>query len=172
MYKTALITLLATSLTVTGCSEQSEPASTDTSATKSETPAWILSEEPASAVSVVAAKAEAAEGQEIVVRGRIGGRKEPITEGSPVFTIIDMKLPHCGEIPGDSCKTPWDYCCETPEDITANAATVRLTSGDPKLGGLSELDEVVITGTVGPRPNDEVLMINATGIYVAEKHGG
>ncbi len=163
------VVLAASVALVSGCGEQSQTASnssenpTSTSATPV---AWILETQPENAISISEAKASAEEGQEIAIRGRIGGRKVPITEGSPVFTVVDMSLPHCGEIPGDKCGTPWDYCCETAEDITANAATIRLASADPRVGGLGELDEVIIKGTVGPRPNAEVLTINATGVYV------
>ena len=31
--------------------------------------------------------------------------------------------------------------------------------------GFSLLDDVVVVGTVGPRPSDDILIIKATGIY-------
>lgn len=153
-------------LFVAACAESSPSPSA------SSTPAWLLPTEPSSAMSVAEAKASATEGATIVVRGRIGGRVEPITGESPVFTIVDLGLPHCGEIEGDQCPTPWDYCCETPEDIRASSATVQVVgaSGAPLdtsliTGGLRPLDEVVVVGITGPRPSGDVLTIRATGVY-------
>lgn len=168
MKYTVLSFAFASFLMLVGCGEQAGGTADAGSAAPVANVAWILQSEPSGAVSVSEAKGSATEGQSIVVRGRIGGRKETITGGSPVFTIVDLSLPHCGEIPGDKCKTPWDYCCETPEDLTANSATIRLASDDPRVGGLKELDEVVIEGTVGPRPNESVLTVSATGVYVAK----
>jgi hypothetical protein len=85
---------------------------------------------------------------------------------------MDLAIPSCADNPDDSCPVPWDYCCETPETITANAATVQIVdadgqpiSGDPTAHGLAPLDEIMVVGTVGPRPNESVLTIRATGIY-------
>ncbi len=168
MKHTSLAIALSSIVALAGCGEQSSK-STDSSASVSvQNAAWLLETEPTGAVSVSEVKSSATEGQTIVVRGRIGGRKETISDGSPVFTIVDLALPHCGEIPGDKCTKPWDYCCEKPEDLTANMATIRLASGDPRDGSLKELDEVIIKGTVGPRPNASVFTVNATGVYVVK----
>ncbi len=84
---------------------------------------------------------------------------------------MDPALPSCRER-GDGCRKPWDYCCETPETIAANSATVQLVDDgrDPRaidLGthGFEPLDEVVVVGTVGPRPNEAMLVINAEKIH-------
>ncbi len=158
----AAIALIAFSLA--GCGESSPSASV--------TPAWVLASEPTGAVSVTDAKSEAIEGATIVVRGRIGGRKEPLSQESSVFTIVDLELPHCGELEGDTCSTPWDYCCETPEDIRGNSATVQLVDANgrvfeisPTAGGLEPLDEIVVVGRVGSRPTGDVLTILASGVY-------
>ena len=151
---------------IVGCSDRSGPESTSSNDT-----GWMLGEEPAGAVSVVEAKATAKEGETVVVRGRIGGRKTPISSESPVFTIVNLEVPHCGQMgEEDHCPTPWDYCCETPEDLRANSATVQLVGDgesaiDPTAGGLAGLDEVVVVGTVGPRPSQDVLTIRATSVF-------
>lgn len=137
-------------------------------------PSWLLASEPAGGVSVVEAKATASEGAEIVLRARIGGRAAPITPGSPVFTVMDLGAMHCAENPEDACATPWDYCCLTPEAITASAATVQVVGAEEgDLAGLAPLDEVVVVGTVGARPSPEVLTIIARGVHrVEEKSEG
>jgi hypothetical protein len=170
-----LIVLIAVSASLallsTGCDNASAPP--DTESTSAD---WMLSSAPADAQSVKEAKADATEGEQVVVRGRIGGRMKPMTAGSPVFVIMDLSVPHCGQIPGDQCPTPWDYCCEKPEDITANSATVQIVneSGealdtDPASAGLKPLDEIIVVGTVGPRPGDDVFTIRAKGVYRAEQ---
>lgn len=165
--------LLAASLMFTGalvaCNEGNGAASSGASA---ETPAWLLATEPEGARDVAVVKAEAGEGDEVVLRGRIGGRMEPMSEGSPVFMLMDLGLPSCADNPEDACPTPWDYCCETLETITANAATVQIVDAQgrpvadsPVEHGFKNLDEIIVVGTVAPRPDDRVLTIRASQVY-------
>jgi len=138
-----------------------------------ESTSWLLDAEPENVRPVLEAKADAAEGDTVTVLGRIGGRVEPITPDSPVFTIVDLELKYCGEVTPQACPTPWDYCCDPAERVAAHSATVMLVGADgrpldvnPIAAGLSPLDEVVVTGTVDPRPNAQVLTIRATGVHV------
>lgn len=156
-------------LLLMGCGE--EPTAS-TPAPAGEKPAWLLDAAPPDARSIVEAKAAAKEGDVVAVRGRIGGRAEPISAESPVFQLMDLAVPHCGQIPGDTCPTPWDYCCEPRDNLTAHAATVQVVDADgrpiadsPARHGLAPLDEVVVVGTVAPRPDDRVLTIRARGVY-------
>lgn len=162
-----------TLMTVAGCSksEDSTAGGTSTTSTKA---AWVLTGAPSGeAVSVAEAKASAAEGDAITIRARIGGRSKPITSDSPVFLVMDLEVPSCADMgEDDHCATPWDYCCETQESITANSATIQIVGSDgstietdPIAAGLHPLDEVIVVGTVGPRPNNDVLTIRATGIH-------
>ncbi len=128
---------------------------------------WVLASEPEGALSVSAAKLTAVEGQTITVVGRIGGRVEPLSADSPAFVIVDLEVPHCGEMgEDDHCATPWDYCCEPTDNLRANSATVQIL-GDvgPVAGGLEPMDEVVVVGEVGARPSPDVLTIRATGVH-------
>ena len=167
MLRIAVPCLIAASMLLFACGE------TGSSAAKPAQPAaWMLDSPPEGAIGVVEAKAMTREGDTVAVRARIGGRKQPVTPGSPAFTVMDLAIPHCGESADDHCATPWDYCCETPEQIRANAATVQLVAADggpalpdPAAGGLRAMDEVIIVGTVGARPNEDVLTIRATGVY-------
>ncbi len=134
--------------------------------------AWVLVSEPAGSISVAELKASAVEGDEVVLRGRIGGRMRPMSADSPVFTVVDLGLAHCGQIPGDGCSTPWDYCCETPETMVANTATIQLVDAagralgaSPAEHGFAPLDEVVVVGVVGARPGGGVLTVRATGVH-------
>ena len=137
----------------------------------------FLTAAPADAADVSAAKTAAREGDRVTLRGRIGGSLSPFTAERAVFTIIDPALPACSDNEGDSCETPWDYCCEPKEKIRANAATVQVVdaSGAPLktglqgAGGLAPLSEVVVVGTVSQRDEGGTLVVNAEKIYVAAK---
>jgi len=162
----------ALGLVMVGCTDE---ATESTSTSDSAHSDWLLASEPAGAVSITQVNTEVTGGDRVAVRGRIGGRQQPLSNESPVFTIVDLSLPHCGEIPGDSCPTPWDYCCEPGEIITANSATVQLVGEDgspldvdPIAGGLSPLDEVVVFGEVAPRSSGGSLTIRATGVHVRQ----
>lgn len=155
---------------LSGCAEKSESASTP-----AKPAAWVLASMPEGARPVAAVKPSAKEGDTIVVRGRIGGRKDPMSADSPVFVIMDPEVPSCADMGEDHCATPWDYCCETPESLAANNATVQIVGADgaPVSGGLAAhgfkpLDEVIVVGTVGPRPSESVLTIRATGVHLVK----
>lgn len=135
------------------------------------TTSWKLAEMPEAAMSVTEAKAAVSEGDAIVLQGRVGGRMDPITPDSGLFLLMDTVVPSCAASDDDHCPTPWDYCCETPASKVANAATVQIrdAEGEPiAFGGedLSPLDVVTIVGTVAPRPNNETLVVHATGVFV------
>jgi hypothetical protein len=163
--------LCAATLLVAGCERAADEEAGSLEHGAATGSNWLLAQAPADAVGVAAAKASAAEGDEVVVRGRIGGRKDPMSADSPVFIIMDPAIPSCADNAGDGCPTPWDYCCETPESLAANTATVQLVdeTGTPLVvdatASLEPLDEVIVTGTVGPRPEETVLTIRATGVH-------
>lgn len=169
--RSTLKAITATSLiaTLAACSESpsaSEAPANDTT--------WLATTAPTGAISVTEAKATAAEGDQIVITGTIGGRPEPITATSPVFLVMDNAIPSCADKGNDHCPIPWDYCCETPESRTANAATIQIVDAagqpittDPIAAGLEPLHVVTIAGTVGPRPSPEVLTVRATQIHVS-----
>lgn len=183
----AVVVCAAGALALAGCDGSSSPDAVETTgaagagdagagagAGGAESPAWLLTSAPEGAVGVGEAKKTAAEGDEIVVRGRIGGRMDPMSPESAVLVIMDPDVPSCAEMEGDTCSTPWDYCCETQESITANNATVQLVGADGaplaldlSEHGLKPLDEVVVVGTVAPRPNEQTLIVKATGLYRA-----
>ena len=156
-------------LIVAGCSESnSNPINNQTqNSTQNEMASWVLTSEPQGAVSVTEAKSIAKEGDEIVIRGRIGGRPNPMDAASPVFTIVDLELEYCGQNTSDGCTSPWDYCCETPDTISTNSATIQVVSDDTVdlTSELEPLDEVILRGTVGPRTDERLLIIRANGVY-------
>jgi len=110
-------------------------------------------------------------GDEVVLRGRIGGSKEPFVAGRAVFTLMGSGIKACNENPEDKCSKPWDYCCETKDDILANSVTVQVVDAKGQIlrtdmmgrRGLKELSEVVVVGKVTSADGKSVV-INARSI--------
>src|SRR5687767_11941810 len=91
---------------VLGCTRSQDDAAAEAGSD------FLLTEEPSGAIDVLAARKDAKDQQDVVVVGRIGGRPNPWIEGMAAFPIVDRSLKPCSEIEGDTCATPWDYCCE------------------------------------------------------------
>ena len=136
---------------------------------------YFLKEAPADAKSVSAVKKDAKEGDEVTIRGRVGGRKDDtFTQGRAMMYLVDMELKSCDMRPGDDCPTPWDYCCEEPEHIAKNIATIQVVDADGKIlksdlkgsNGIDHLSIVTVRGKVGKRDDPKVLVVSASGIFV------
>jgi hypothetical protein len=129
---------------------------------------------PSGARGVAEIKADATATGEVVVKGRLGGRVDPFVQGAAVFLLTDLKVKHCGELHGDACKTPWDYCCEPKESLAASRATIQIVdaNGKPFLvnlkgqHGLDPLAILTIAGDVTSRDAGGTIVINARSIYV------
>ncbi len=150
----------------------------DKKATAATLPASLfLTEAPADAVAVPKLKESAKEGDEVTVRVVIGGRESPFVASRAIMTVVDSGLENQCLAPGDSCETPWDYCCASPEQLKPNLATVQIVDAtnatlEVDLSGSDKLKAgatVVVRGVIGPRPDPDALIINATGIYVETK---
>lgn len=148
-----------------------------TPAAKDALPAGLaLTAAPEGAKDVKAVKAAAKEGDDVVIRGRIG-TLTPFVEGYAAMTIVDPSLVPCNEMQmEDGCKTPWDYCCAPTEELTAGTATIQVAGADGRplkhdlrLEGHKPLSWVVVKGKVAARPDPKVLVVNATGIFVEKK---
>lgn len=175
-------TLLAFAAALPGCKRDAAPAS-GTDASKAPIaalpPDLFASTPPEGARPVAAVKAEPPAGGEVVVEGRIGGRAEPFVKSAAVFVLADSSMKACNELHGDSCTTPWDYCCEPRESLAAKTATIQVvdSAGKPLAvdlqgkNGLEPLARVVIAGRVQQGGDPGALVINAQRIYV-EPRGG
>jgi hypothetical protein len=132
----------------------------------------FLDTAPEGAKPIKELKASAEQGDEVVIRVVVGGRVEPIVEGRASAAVIDAGLENICLSEEDHCKTPWDYCCAAPEDITANLANLQVVDDEGRVVSadlskhIKPLSTLVVRGTVGPRPDKQVLMVNATGIYI------
>jgi hypothetical protein len=169
-----------------GCSSQS--TSQPTATAPSDKPAarqpsaegakYRLAAEPAGAQEVIAVRSDAADGDKVVVVGRIGGDVNPWVEGRAAFSVVDNSIRACSDIPGDGCPTPWDYCCETDKLKTGKILVKFVDDGGQliasdarELLGVGELDTVVIEGQVQKSEGGNAVLL-AHGVYVKSQFTG
>jgi hypothetical protein len=114
-------------------------------------------------------------GDEITIGGKIMGNPKPFIDGRAAFTLGDPAiLTSCDEIPGDSCSTPWDVCCDSKELKLEGIATVQIVGADGRVlkeglegvRGLANLAKVTVSGQVAEGSSPESLVVNATAIQV------
>ena len=171
---------IVVSTTLIGCtSEKNNTTSNgsieqpDTAVTDGTT--YLLPAEPKDPTSVIRVRDEAANDDEVLLIGCIGGSSNPWIEGRAAFTIVDLSLKSCNETLDDRCPTPWDYCCETDKLPTSGALikfvddSNRVIKADPKtLFGVKELSTVIIKGSA-QRDDADNLTVLASGIFVKKK---
>jgi len=134
---------------------------------------YLLEKAPPRASEVSAIRKDAKDQQDIVVVGRVGGRKSPWVKGAAAFSIVDRSLKACSERPGDTCETPWDFCCEP--DLAKVTLLVTVQNADGKLIkkdarellGLKELDTVYVKGKAKRDKTGNVSIV-ASKVYVAD----
>lgn len=157
-----------------GQGEQSAKATDSASETNGLPAALMLAAMPSNVRGVAETKDAVQAGDEVAIRGRIGGSSEPFVDGRAAFTIVDNGLKACSDVPGDMCPQPWDYCCETRDSLARNTATISIVREDGKpvamsmngVQGLKELTDVVVVGKVA-QAEGNVLLVHASGIYIA-----
>ena len=157
---------------ITGCGPAT-PAPAGNTAQVAVPSSLFASVVPPDAVPLVAVKADAKPGDRVVFEARVGGRREAFVENRAIFFVADPSIKSCDQLPGDTCKFPWDYCCETPESRTKHMATVQVVdaSGQPLKAslederGLAPLKTVVVTGTVD-QTEEGNFVVNAETIHV------
>jgi hypothetical protein len=172
-----LAATLAGLLLAAGCSQESSTATsltTDPAVPVIDGSKYLLSEEPADATTVIEAREKSEDGADVVLVGRIGGSVNPWVEGRAAFSIVDPTLKACSDIPGDECKKPWDYCCETHK-LPTSTAFVKFVDEDGRplqtdareLLSLKELQTVVVRGKA-KRDEAGNLTVLASGLFVRD----
>ena len=134
----------------------------------------IVATAPADARGVVEVKGAAKDRDEVVVRGVVGGSEDPVAANQAIVTILDAGVTTCDKMGmDDSCKTPWDACCE--KDLPAKVATVQVLGSDGRplkgslaAAGLKPLKQVVVAGKARVPADGKALVIDATKIHVVQ----
>lgn len=114
-------------------------------------------------------------GDQVVVRGVVGGSTEPFVSGMALFTLVGSGPKPCNATPDDECPTPWDYCCESRAVMLASMASIRVVDDAGATvraeikgsHGIRELSELVIAGVVS-QVGENVLVIDAESISVVK----
>jgi hypothetical protein len=112
---------------------------------------FLIKEEPAKAAGVIAVRNNAKDQQDVLVVGRIGGKKNPWIRGVAAFPIVDQSLQSCDQ-KGHNCPYPWDYCCSANLSKSMVLVIFADEKGEPikkdarELLGVKELDTVVVQG--------------------------
>lgn len=134
----------------------------------------FVKEAPAAPVNVAELKKTAKEGDEVTLRGQIGGQaKDVFNAGRAMMMVADMKLISCDKKPDENCPTPWDFCCTAAAEKKASIAIVQVADGQGKTikttlkgaNGLDHLSIVVVKGKVVSAVAGN-LIVNATSIYL------
>ena len=171
------ITLVTSAITLSiGCGKENSNQGTQaSSSTGNVIPASIfLSERPSDSTMLTDIKANGNVGDSVVVEARVGGRAEPFVDGLAMFVAADPRLVSCDQRPGDHCKIPHDYCCESLEAMKAGTGTIQLVdaNGIPYpvraegKGGIEPLKTVVVTGVISEKDDQGILVIDASTIWV------
>lgn len=138
---------------------------------------YSLTSAPKNAQQISEVMKDPTPGKEVVLSGEIMGRMHPFINGRAMVTLADpTKVTPCNRIPGDSCTTPWDVCCDDPEVIKKSIATIQILDGDGKIlkaglkgyKGIRELCFLTVKGVIAEGSNANNLLINATAFHVAE----
>jgi hypothetical protein len=155
-----------------GCGSTTNPAAQAPPPDQDAMAKYLLSAEPADAKSVVETKTSAKDGEEITLVGRIGGSQTPFVSDRASFTIVDTALIPCSEKPGESCRTPWDYCCDL-DQLPKATAMVKVVDADGQTVpldakrdlGMQELQTVIVKGTA-KRDEAGNLTVLTPAVYV------
>ncbi len=171
--------ILASSLFLLGCKGKTQSTTTAALATPTSPQlSKVLATAPTGpAAAIHTLRVSAKPGDEVTLAGRIMGNLNPFVDGRAIFILGDPSiLTPCDEVPGDSCTTPWDTCCDLPEDKKRATASIQvvdaaghvLKEGIKGVGGLVELAHVTVTGVVANGSTPELLIVNATAIRTGQ----
>jgi hypothetical protein len=166
------LSLIVVAAGLSGCGTSGDSSKPNAGSPPTPDPRFVLTEEPADAKTVITARQDTKDGDEVTITGRIGGDVDPWVKGRASFLIVDPSLVPCSERPGDTCTTPWDYCCDT-DRLAASKATVKfvdeagqtLPTDARELLGVKELERVTIRGKA-KRDEAGNLTVLASGIYI------
>jgi hypothetical protein len=161
---------LVVAFAASGCSKKDASKNTTADLPASNLPdSYWLKTAPTGAKPVVEVREKAKTGDQVVVTGIVGGRKQPFTDGAAAFTIVDDSVKKCTM---DECETPWDFCCEPPENLKRSMVIVEFRDGASPLKtsargfhGLDNMKNVVVTGEAKRDDAGNVIVV-AKGVFI------
>ncbi|MGA0898884.1 MAG: hypothetical protein ACO3SO_00605 [Luteolibacter sp.] len=168
---TLIAAIVALSLSSCHKVEDEKPAQATTASPKLQ--AVIDAEVEGEAQAIHIARKSAEPGQTLTLKGWVMGHDEPFVQGRAAFILGDPEvITACSERPGDGCTTPWDVCCDDPEDIKRGTVSIQVVNDDGRVlkegiegvGGIEKLSKLRVTGTVAEGSTPERLVINASAI--------
>jgi hypothetical protein len=170
----ALLAVVFSILSAIGCGSDSSanvnhalPASVSVDRAK-----YLLAEEPDGAVGVIEAREAAADGQSIVVVGKIGGAPNPWIEGRAAFVLLDASKTvvadgaECcdGEICMDDCCAADRAACTTLVKVVDDSGKVLAVDARQLLEATGD-ELVVVRGKVSKDAEGNFVVL-ADGVHV------
>lgn len=169
LHPSGLLPALLAAVLLGACGDDEDAGSGDGRPPERPPASMVLQEPPAETTSIKEAVAGAEEGQHVAIEGRV----QNFTGRRAQMVLYDASLVPCNERTADACPTPWDYCCEDPEEIRKARATVEFRRDGRLLAarlegwkGLELLKRVVVTGTAHVDASRN-LVVEADGIYIS-----
>jgi hypothetical protein len=172
------ISALVLALGLASCSDKPEEAQAPiTGETTSGLASLLVTEAPADALSIAKLRTTAKVGDEVVFSGKIIGNDTVLIDGRAIMVMGDpKKITSCDLMHGDNCKTPWDVCCDEPDDVKNSIVTVQVVDADGKplkqgfrdVDGIKELSSLVVSGRVAEGSNEANMLINATSFFLVK----
>ncbi len=149
-----------------GCSDESSRGPASDVALLAEK--YWIEVAPLGAIGVIEARDKAGVTDEIVVVGRVGD----FVDSRGQFNLTDLSFLPCNQREGDSCRTPWDFCCEPPDELAAGTVVVEFRDGKSletarleDFHGFDHLKEVVVAGHAERDESGNVTIV-ARGVHV------
>lgn len=163
--------LAALTLFMVGCgaNEESDKGKKGAEARSTLSDSYWLAAPPEGAKDIKELRRGAKAGDTVVAVGRI----KDFTDRRAQFQLTDLSLVPCNEREGDTCKTPWDYCCESVETRVQSTVVVEFRDGDELrtegLAGFHGFDRLKKAYVRGKVVRDEAgnVVIVAAGLHVA-----
>ena len=135
-------------------------------------PKYVLADEPDGAIGVIEARKTAANGDPVIVVGRIGGATNPWIEGRAAFMLLDASMVIVADgtesADGEICM---DECCATERAGTTTLVKVvddggKVLAVDARqLLGVNADDMVVVSGKASKDDSGNFVVL-ASGVHV------
>ncbi|MEQ8765956.1 MAG: hypothetical protein RL885_18705 [Planctomycetota bacterium] len=118
------LTLIAL-LALTGCSGGSDSEGPTTPPLAE---SYWAADAPKSALSPLEAREKGTEGT-VWIHGKVG----ELASNRAQFQLVDPSYEACSENEDDTCATPWDFCCYSPEERARGSVIVQFRDSEGKL---------------------------------------